>query len=343
MRVLVTGMTKQHVGGGTQLKYEPVADLVAKGIKLLLHDVDHRRVNIGEDLTEYDLVVVGIVPPLSVATNYLHSALWTIWECERLHVPLAFFVDDWQFPSITSKLGTVSRDSGHLTKPFFAGRPDHQWAVDNVGVEMAVVDRLLNRDWPATIIPAFTWGDHEVLTSRLPRAPHTFVFDPSVLARPYEVTQRPPSERARRWVLGTVSDQRKWLETVKGDWPVEHFGGRASKAAQGLSEADLVQMYAFSWGVMSPPYSAILGTGWWRNRLVYAARTHSVLLCDRREAPQLGDAYQLNTVMVEELDDERLRELGDWQARELLTRQMTPGEIGDVLNRAVQQAQYLSL
>lgn len=336
MRVLVTGMTKQHIGGGNQIGYEPVADLFARAFELLGNDVDHRRAVIGEDLTGYGLVVVGVVPPLSVATNYLHSALWVIHECERTGVPLMFFVDDWQFTSITSKLGTVSRDANHLTKPFFAGRPDHEWALANVGLEMAVVHRLLEKDWPATLIPAFTWGDHTVLRSRLPRATG-FVIDPSVLARAYPVEW--PEQRERRWVLGTVSDQRGWLETVRGAWPVEHVGGRASKAARSVPEAELVQLYADSCGVLSPPYTATLGTGWWRNRFVHAARTRAVLLADPREAPRLGDAYcGYGVEVIEAMTDPQLVELAAWQCRTLQMHQMTPGEIGEQLQRAVEWA-----
>lgn len=339
---MLTGMTKQHVGGGTQLGYEPVADLIAKAFTLAGHDVAHARAVIGERLTGYDLVVVGVVPPLSVATNYLHSALWTIHHCESAGVPLAFFVDDWQFTSIRSKLGTVSRDANHLTKPFFAGRPDHDWALANVDVEMGVVNRLLNEEWPPVIIPAFRWGDFNVLRSRLPMAPSSWILDPSHLARPYAVTH--PVERKRQWVLGTVSDQRAWLEKVRGTWPVEHVGGRASKAARSLKEAELAQLYADSRGVLSPPYSAILGTGWWRNRFVYAARTRSILLCDPREAPQLGGAYDgtIEPHTIEAMSDGELDRLAEWQAQSLLAYQMPADEIVEIVDGVVGAAKRFS-
>lgn len=323
MKILVTGMTGQQCGTGTRLDYEPVADLFVKALIAAGHAVWHRDISPGpvgeKTLDHFDVVFVGIVPPLSIASKHLHGALWTIAEAERRHLPLAFFLDDWAFPSLITKLGTCSRGPHHLVKPFFASRPNHEWAVAHLSELHAVIDRLLYLEWAPTVIPAFTWGDHSILGNRLPMAHQIEYVDPSSFARPYPITQ--PESRTRRWVLGTVSDQRGWLEKLQLTWPVWYIGSKSSKASESLKEPQLVQAYADNRGVLSPPYPRILGTGWWRNRFVYAASTRSILYCDPREAP-FSQAYNVPDLRVEEMNDAELDEVADWQTTELHRRQM---------------------
>lgn len=338
MRILVTGMTNQQAGEGTQLKYEPVADLFVKALRHQGHKVAHTALTAGDDigLEMFEAIFVGIVPPLSIASKYLYQALHAIAYAEKNGVPLVLYLDDWAFPTLITKLGTCSRGPHHLVKPFFARRPDHAWAVDHLSALAAVIDRLLEKEWPPTIIPAFTWGDHDVLAKRLPQARSTYFVDPSSFAREYEVTY--PEIRDHRWVLGTVSDQREWLEKLELSWPVRYIGSRSSKAPERLSEAQLVQVYAENRGVLSPPYHRILGTGWWRNRLVYAARTRSILLGDFRDYVDLGDAYAHMPRFIETLSDAALDELANYQREELFKRQASADEAAAVVGTALDEA-----
>lgn len=337
MRLLVTGTTKQQIGGGTQLDYEPVSDLFVKGLRhSSLNEVEHRLVELDEVVTDYDAVLVGLVPPLSIASHYLYSALNTIHQCETQGVPLVLYVDDWAFPSLISKLRTAVKNPEHLTKPFFERRHGHAWALQHRDLLVGVLERLLEKPWPPTVIPAFTWGDHQVLQDRLPMLEDAFFVDPSVFARHYELKLN--TSKLHQWVLGTVSDQRVWMGRQQFEWPVRYIGSRSSKAQEKMKEHELVQLYHDNWGVLSPPYKQILGTGWWRNRFVYAARAGAVMVCDPAEAFQLSGAYQVAPRDIEKMSDTDLQDLAHWQHRELFTRQMTPDQSRDTLLDAVNLA-----
>lgn len=164
---------------------------------------------------------------------------------------------------------------------------------------MAVVQRLLHEPWGPTLLPAFSWGAHQKLRDLLPVAPDVTFVDPSVLAREYPIEPARPAERRREWVLGTVSNQTAWLTDLGLTWPVDHLGTKTARAPIAVPEANLVARYGNAWGVLSPPYKRILGTGWWRNRFVYAMRAGAILLCDPAEAAALGPAYTLSSVDVE--------------------------------------------
>jgi hypothetical protein len=337
MRILVTGMTNQQAGEGTRLGYEPVADLFAKALITAGHVVHRGVIAPGTDLDGFDVAFVGIVPPLSIASKHLYSALWTIAEAERRGLPLAFYLDDWAFPTLITKLGTCARNPHHLVKEFFSRRPAHAWAVEHVAELSAVVERLLYQDWPPTLIPTFTWGDHDKLMKPLPMVKHPVFVDPSAFARDYPVTETP--ERDRQWVLGTVSDQRRWLESLPLTWPVRYVGSRSSKADEAFQEKDLVQLYRDNRGVLSPPYRRILGTGWWRNRYVYAAQTRAVVFCGAGDVPGLDGAYDFTSIRgVEDLGDIQLDELAEWQSAELFKFQATRDQAAEVIARALARA-----
>jgi hypothetical protein len=336
VRILVTGTTKQQIGGGTQLGYEPVADLFVKGLRFNPEwQVEHRLAEIGEVITDYDAVFVGLVPPLSIASHYLYAALNTIHQCETQGIPLILYVDDWAFPSMIGKLKTAVKNPEHLTKPFFERRYGHEWAVVHRDLLVGVLERLLEQTWPPTVIPAFTWGDHQVLQDRLPMVQRAVFVDPSLFARGYAVHPVPPEDKQRQWVLGTVSDQRTWLGKQQLGWDVRYIGSRSSKATEKMQEQDLVALYAKSWGVLSPPYKQILGTGWWRNRFVYTSWMRSILFCDPGEAPQLGGAFQLNPLEVSEMSVRDLANVADWQWREQAQRMMSRDRVHQTLRDAI--------
>lgn len=325
MKLLVTGTTKQQVGGGTALGYEPVADLFVKGLRLAGCEVEHRKTTIGEDLTPYDAVLVGLVPFFSIASNQLYHALDVIERAERDGHPILFFVDDWAFPRLVANLNTHIRHPWQLTKEFFSGRASYDWACGRKDELQVIVERMRYQPWAPTIVPAFTWGDRQKLTGEVEMMTQPHYVDVSSLAREYPLTF--PATRERRWVLGTVSDQRKWMDSLNLTWEINHLGTRASKAPEKMAEADLVQLYAESWGVLSPPYKRILGTGWWRNRAVYAARAGAILLADPGEMPQLGEAYQVVPSDVERMTDTELCSLAAAQREALFSRQPSSGDV----------------
>lgn len=334
MKLLVTGTTKQQIGGGTALGYEPVADLFVKGLRLAGCEVEHRKTEIGEDLAPYDAVLVGLVPFFSIASNYLYHTLDVIERAERDGHPILFFVDDWAFPRLVANLNTHLRYPWQLTKEFFKGRSNYEWASRRKPELHKMVERMRYEPWAPTIVPAFTWGDHQKLTGEVEMMTNAHYVDVSALAMEYPLTF--PAERERRWVLGTVSDQRKWMDSLNLSWEVSHLGTKASKAPEKMPESALVQLYAESWGVLSPPYKRILGTGWWRNRAVYAARAGAILLADPGEMPQLGEAYQVAPADVERMTDTELCSLAAAQREALFGQQPSAGTVAAQLRAAVE-------
>src|SRR4051812_8851082 len=100
MRVLMTGMSPPQCGRPTQTGYEHVSDLWAKALRAGGAEVHHRRVDPNEDLTEYDVALIGLVPPNSIAGRYMYTAFDVIARARASGCGLLFYVDDWRFYAI---------------------------------------------------------------------------------------------------------------------------------------------------------------------------------------------------------------------------------------------------
>jgi hypothetical protein len=333
MRVLVTGCTQQQCGKLPRIRYEPVSAVFAHGLQLTGAEVEHRPFAPGEDLRAFDAVFIGVVPFYSIAGQFVNTALMCLMKARATGVPVVFYVDDWRFTQLFSNLKSIAKNPQQLIKPFFEGRDQHEFAAAHLSLFERQVEDLHLRDWPVTLVPAFSWGDHAKLSAALTSSPDVVFADISSLAARYPGTEA--TSRKAEWVFGTVSNQLDWLSSLELTWPVRHYGSQTSKAPARVTEAQLVAEYHECWGVLSPPYQKILGTGWWRNRLVHAARAGAILLCDPAEAPQLGASYKLLPHAIEILSDAELRALAAEQQRAFRAQQPSAEEACQTLLDAV--------
>jgi len=322
-RVLISGFTAQQVGRGNRLRYEPVADLWARGLREAGCDVDHAMCTPGMDISRYDAVLMGVIGLAGLGCSYIYGALDVVARVDPDRLTL--YVDDWQLGLVRSSIGTIQRGPHRLVKPLMSYRRDYEWACQNRDHLIAGVDRLAGGNH--VLYPRYNWGDPSIIEDQFPGEWRPYGVDPSALCVEYPVTQSFPEARARQWVLGILSDQREWVESLGLGWDVYYVGGKKSRAEQPLTEAELIQLYSESWGVLSPPYP-ISGSGWWRNRYVYAARHGCVVLSSGQECTPVGDAYRCTAAQVEAMDQGQLVVLRARQREQLLSWETPRAEVG---------------
>lgn len=339
MRVLMTGITRLECGMKPQLRYISNAELFADVLRRAGVDVDFRVVMPGDDLTGYDVAFIGLGPFLSITAGYLNGALYTIGQAAQHGCALAFYMDDWNFTRTVSNLRTI-RNTGiqQLTKRIFHLRPGHDWVMANEAEVLGICLKLLETPWPTTVIPATRWGDASLLIKDVP-ATSVVTVDPSVVAETYhDIPTINPRDKMQRWVLGVLKDERPWLDSLNLSWETRYAGGIASKAEERHLEAELVKLYAESWGVLSPPHKRVLGTGWWRYRFTAARMAGSILLSDPDEMPKLGSAFTLDPSVVEDMTTRELTSLASEQAQIYDQWKMPMGEVTDRLMRVIREA-----
>lgn len=362
MKILVTGNTPQQCGRGTQMKYGPVIDLFVRALRDAGVEVDHRILDPDTSLAEYDAVWLGMSPINSMSSRYMFGPLEMYGRIVDEGKPCLFWIDDWQTQLLNAAFKSILKDPKRLVREPGAVLQDTRYAIDwarepaNLDKIAKGVEYLYSKPWPKTIAPFYTWGNHLEIFKKHPQvtADNLIEVDPSRYVDWYPITPREDADREHKWVLGILSNQHKWIEDIGvrteplteheqaaldlGDaaalesyrWELFHAGGKASKAGQRLREPELVQAYAESWGVLSPPYWHV-GSGWWRNRFVYAAYAGAVLAGDPREGWPCSSAYGYPVDMIERFSNNQLRELADAQKTALGQQMMTKEQVQTTL------------
>ncbi|WJZ48540.1 glycosyltransferase [Actinomycetia phage DSL-LC01] len=338
IKVLMTGYTAQHIGSNRKLiKYGAVADLFAEIFEAGGCEVEHRRAIPDEDISGYDLIVCGQISLAALGSTYLYGALDVVSRARENGCGLMFYIDDWQVHNLLTSLKTINKDSNRLVRESLgSARADLEWARAHVDRIFPVAQALMHRPWPVTLVPKFTWGDGTKVTQGLTSREWVYA-DLSPFAEEFNTAIPSDEDRKVQWVLGVLSDQRKWLEKMGLSWPVEYIGGRSSKADQKLSEKELVDLYAQSWGVLSPKYPHA-GSGWWRNRFVYTARTKSIMLADPEEIAPLGEPFLVKGAAIEAMSKQQLRELADAQHKAFFDVQATKDQVIETVMKAVRKS-----
>lgn len=342
-RILLTGITSQHIGKDPRLNYDHLTKMYARALAIYGYEVEHRQVIPEEDLTLYDAVMVGLGPVNGTATRYTYGAFDAIARARRSGAALLFYCDDWQVQLILSAIGTMVRGPERFVKDFLKGaRVDWEWARENHDHLMTVIHAMWERPWPTTILPIYEGGDLEKLKQRgKVKVPSSNIVkvDPSPYGAWYDISVPPDEQKWGAWVLGTLSDQRAWTDSLGLSWPLAYHGSRPSKSERGaIPEPELVQMYANSWGVLSPPYWHA-GSGWWRLRHQHAMQARSILLCGDGELDFMGEPFQITARDVEGRSVPQLRELADAQAevfyKQMWSREQFETSLGQTLDNEI--------
>lgn len=338
IKVLATGYTAQHIGSQRLLvKYGAVTDMFVDIMRRGGCEVDHRRVRPGDDLSGYDLLFCGQMALGALGSSYCYGALDAIARARQNGLGLMFFLDDWQVNNIVTSLRTLNKEKYRIARESLAtARMDHAWAMENIDRIFPVVQALLNRPWPITLVPKFSWGDGLSVVRGLDSREWVWT-DVSAFAPDYGTPLAPDNERIAQWVCGTLSDQRAWINKMGVKWHVEYLGSKKSKADRVLTEVELCELYGKSWGVMAPKYPHA-GSGWWRNRFIHSVRTRSIMLADPKEVRDIGESFLIKPHEIESMNIAQLREVADAQRADFYAKETPTDQVIDTVMGAVRRA-----
>ena len=337
MRVLITGMTPTQSGRPGRFEWVTVPALFADALRAAGHHVEHRPAIPNEDLTPYDAILVGLVPPGSIAARHTYVTMDVICRAKASGAALMFYVDDWQFDKIVG--GCKNKHKNHAgLYTTIKGRTFRDWAETDEGHERVALamEALATRPWPATLSVAYPWGDHSLLEN-LPAKKVTYL-DPSGFCVPRTQAMLSDgwsdSSRERSWILAGLSDQRGWIEKLGLNWPVELIGPKSSGAAHTLKEHEVVKLVQKSWGTLCPSYQHA-GSGWWRSRYLYTSLAGAIMVCGEDDGRRIGDAYLVPPGDIEKMSVDQLIELRNEQSDQLFKNTWSKQEMADTIETAL--------
>jgi len=312
-RALLTGSTAMQVGSKkTQLKIITAMESWACALIKLGYAVEWRPVIPGEDLSSYAVVLAGLNKPPSIASSHFFGALWALYT-RRDAIAV---VDDWQTHDLVSGIHTNAKLRERAFR-LFPPPVEHQ---DRLFEFLKDLDANKPWRWPV-IAPLFRGGD----SAKLGLPARVVGIDPTVFARRYPKAVH--DAPFRQWVQASLHEKKLSGFT----WPIYQLGfqdrkkggsgPRGEKQQDRVPEADLMEIYSASWGIISPPHPHA-GSGWWRVRFLMAADACRVLTCSPAEAAVLDGGlgpYTLASMprAVEKMEDEELLNLASMQAAQL--------------------------
>lgn len=346
-KILITGFNAAQVRRdyylGQEIQVVPSQYSVIRVLEDMGYEVEQRPVDLGEDLSEYEDVIVYIHSIQSYCQR-LWGGLYTI--AARPDCIIAF--DDWQVNQIYNTIETYRKDLTEKNDAvafrqylfdLWQGKesPEEVKKLRELYVQACeVVASKKNR----LLVSAFDKGDLELLDLGWP-ADRVFRFNPN----PFHLNRRKdngygtgtnnladlfavdePKEKIWNFASLVQEKTRKWLKAQNPDgwdWPVMIYGGRRGKyKSERLIEPEMVKTYGKQWGILMPGYFHS-GSGWWRARPLQVADAGSILIGEGKELMVYYGDEDLSfkrAADIEAMDDTQLVDFARRQREALYDR-----------------------
>jgi hypothetical protein len=285
MKILITGMNKNQCTFdfylSQQLQVVPSHYSLIRCLRDMGHEVDQRHVEIGEELDDYDEVIVFIHNPSGFA-GFVYNALWAIHK--KPNCILAF--DDWQTDSIYKGLLDL-QNIEKLFRPYV--KDSHKNVPNNIESYTDVLLGALQKIDSKTnkmLISAFAGGDSGLVIEYPSELLYTYNPNPYHLNRQPEVSSLFPEPKQKVFnFAGLVQDKtKKWLKSQEinnTNWELKLYGSRKDGQDR-VTEDQMVNIYSQQWGILMAGYFHA-GSGWWRARPLQVADAGSILIGDPKE------------------------------------------------------------
>jgi hypothetical protein len=163
MKVLITGCSAQQASKKHAQRTPTFASLLARAFRDAGVEADHVEPSLtytAEELSQYDLVVVGITPPASITANKIYPAFSMAAKAQKIG-NLALMIDAPDSMKIQPSLKSCYSDPDSFYKDFYNRRKNYSEVVtdENLRAEIqGFINFLIEQKWPTTFYPIFPWS-----------------------------------------------------------------------------------------------------------------------------------------------------------------------------------------
>jgi hypothetical protein len=317
----MTGMTARQCKKMDNYLFD-MFDIFKRYGEALGHTMDWRKVELGEDLSQYDMAIVAVGPIHSLSAR-LHG-LQTMYVMSQL--PCSIYFDDWQVYATVTGFRYIDKKFDYFINKKVGGQnffvksaeefKKHEEQIRDVAQKFTAGDHRGHK----LVFPLFNWGNIENVLKLIPIKHETKIlqFDPSpeLLHQGYAFEKPITTEKSRSWFLPTLLDHSAWTKKQNLSWPVEWIGNK-KKTGIKVNEREVFNLAERHWGYLSPSYHHD-GCGWYRTRFIYSALNDCILLTGKKDQMVLGNAYQISS-NIENLSEESLKEIAIYQRNTLMS------------------------
>lgn len=338
MKILMSGFTATHVlSKRRSIISTPSTFLMYDALQHAGHQVEARPIIVGEDLTGYHRVIVGIAPPNAFNAQHVYGALWAISQMYSGDIKGMLYLNDW---NVRTTIGGFRSQHNCGDRSIFRPmlpRTSRELATSRryKNIIKTMISLMSIYPWKlTTLLPIFDGGDIGLVTDNTPIW-HVKTWDPTPLypREDFELDQIPMQRRHKEWVIGALSPQKRWVKSLGSSWGTRYYGCKSLKQER-VSEAELVKIYCHCRGVLSHRYYHS-GAGWWRTRFLHAAMTRSVMYCDPKEGYVLGQCYMHDIHDIERMSAHVQAQLADEQRKVFWSKTRNKNKVIKHLDRII--------
>lgn len=235
---------------------------------------------------EYDSVLVGVAPVLSMTANKAYgvlAAIETLYGSKKLRL----FVDAPEPSKIHASLRSIEKDNSRLTKQLYSMRKEYKEIMKNAKAKDKVIrgaSLLLSEKWPTTIYPALPIDQKVSDSSGIPESMGSSFSGVNLDSMLVKQNMSINTNRQKYWVID--SPKTKWCAGV-----LEHlmYPSTAARENRTWTDAHVQDNIASSLGVIIGPHDDKLL--WWSSRFAQAMNTLTPVATEWRLASKIGEAW----------------------------------------------------
>jgi hypothetical protein len=328
-RALITGGTNKHIGHVTKTNgYVSAIDLYKPMLVDLGYKVEHRAIDLYEDVSKYDLVLCGLGCLGSIINGYGYNTIH-LMQFDNV----MYYIDDWQVKPVFASLVNAYKNDKLFT--------DFILAVNKANLSKSTKKRLMENlsqfldSNPYILFPMFNcWGDRNIMHDHLSK---TFDFrmletDPSPFVKLPQL-KIDYLKKKKVWLCASLK-RPKLPSKDNFTWPIEYFNRKDGY----VSEHDLfTDYYARYWGNISLKYPHV-GSGYWRMRFMHSINSLSIIFTNEKEVEKLGNSFLTPLSVIEKSTSKDLRDIALLQKYVILDAQLSKEDTLYILEDHIKRA-----
>ena len=335
-KVLISGMTAPQSSKSLNEKNTSFAGAICKILEYSGVEVVWRDPQVGwtiDDVAEYDAVLLGVAPVLSLTANKSYGVLSLI-DTMKNDERLCLFIDAPEPSKIHASLRSASKDySSRLFKDLYSKRKDFKIALDLPKIVNAA-DYLLHEKWPTTLYPELPWNSKSFSATGLP-AGVTDSFVGINVDSFYITESTKVEERSNRWAV----------ESLKSSWVAKTsenlmFPSVPVRVARTDGDAEAITAISKSIGLLIGPHSDKIT--WWSPRFFQALNTLTPIATEWRISSAIGNSWSHLAAGIEQMSSIDRYELAVAQREQYADAIPTPYEVITQLQKEMRIDNHVS-
>lgn len=248
------------------------------------------------DLEAFDLVVVGLTPPTSIAANKIYGALHVLdlmYESPKLRVA----VDSNQIWQFKNSLASFRRNPNQIFGPLYKSRKDYNSAITKyVGSFEALAGKISAVVWPKTYVPLLPWQTTVEVANATGFVPADRAI--GVQVDQFFVSKQQTSQMLRDDVWAVENPRSQWWQTTSKTVRYESIPVAPTRKPK---DADVQQVISKSLGLVVPPQDRKVGS-WWSYRYLQALNSNTPVVTYWQDTASFSEAWSQLAYQVEDMD-----------------------------------------